>query len=60
MSTESPWAPPSPNVLVAASLTPCPGRFSMLIENGVVKALNVEPDGTGLTCSLAPNILSQL
>lgn len=35
-------------------------RFSMLIENGVVKTLNVEPDGTGLTCSLAPNILSQL
>nr|KAF6279510.1 peroxiredoxin 5 [Pipistrellus kuhlii] len=35
-------------------------RFSMVIENGVVKALNVEPDGTGLTCSLAPNILSQL
>ncbi|XP_037373547.1 peroxiredoxin-5, mitochondrial [Talpa occidentalis] len=35
-------------------------RFSMLIENGVVKSLNVEPDGTGLTCSLAPTIISQL
>uniref|UniRef100_A0A8I6A9W7 Peroxiredoxin-5 n=1 Tax=Rattus norvegicus TaxID=10116 RepID=A0A8I6A9W7_RAT len=35
-------------------------RFSMVIDKGVVKALNVEPDGTGLTCSLAPNILSQL
>uniref|UniRef100_G1PCC1 Peroxiredoxin-5 n=4 Tax=Myotis TaxID=9434 RepID=G1PCC1_MYOLU len=35
-------------------------RFSMVIEDGVVKSLNVEPDGTGLTCSLAPNILSQL
>ncbi|XP_062053780.1 peroxiredoxin-5, mitochondrial [Lepus europaeus] len=35
-------------------------RFSMLVEDGVVKALNVEPDGTGLTCSLAPNIFSQL
>nr|AAF21016.1 peroxiredoxin V [Mus musculus] len=35
-------------------------RFSMVIDNGIVKALNVEPDGTGLTCSLAPNILSQL
>ncbi|KAF6105683.1 peroxiredoxin 5 [Phyllostomus discolor] len=35
-------------------------RFSMVIDNGVVKSLNVEPDGTGLTCSLAPNILSQL
>ncbi|XP_006901550.1 PREDICTED: peroxiredoxin-5, mitochondrial [Elephantulus edwardii] len=35
-------------------------RFSMVIDDGVVKTLNVEPDGTGLTCSLAPNILSQL
>ncbi|XP_039337944.1 peroxiredoxin-5, mitochondrial isoform X2 [Mauremys reevesii] len=35
-------------------------RFSMVLENGVVKALNVEEDGTGLTCSLANNILSQL
>ncbi|XP_036114226.1 peroxiredoxin-5, mitochondrial isoform X2 [Molossus molossus] len=35
-------------------------RFSMVIDDGVVKSLNVEPDGTGLTCSLAPNILSQL
>uniref|UniRef100_A0A8C8TEU8 thioredoxin-dependent peroxiredoxin n=1 Tax=Peromyscus maniculatus bairdii TaxID=230844 RepID=A0A8C8TEU8_PERMB len=35
-------------------------RFSMVVDNGIVKALNVEPDGTGLTCSLAPNILSQL
>lgn len=39
---------------------PLPGRFSMVIDDGVVKSLNVEPDGTGLTCSLAPNILSQL
>lgn len=36
------------------------GRFSMVIEDGIVKSLNVEPDGTGLTCSLAPNVLSQL
>uniref|UniRef100_A0A674I125 Peroxiredoxin-5 n=1 Tax=Terrapene triunguis TaxID=2587831 RepID=A0A674I125_9SAUR len=35
-------------------------RFSMVLEDGVVKALNVEEDGTGLTCSLANNILSQL
>lgn len=35
-------------------------RFSMVVDNGVVKALNVEPDGTGLTCSLASSILSQL
>ncbi|XP_028322474.1 peroxiredoxin-5, mitochondrial [Gouania willdenowi] len=35
-------------------------RYSMLVEDGVVKKMNVEPDGTGLTCSLAPNILSEL
>jgi len=35
-------------------------RYSMLVENGVVKQINVEPDGTGLTCSLAPSILSSL
>lgn len=28
-------------------------RFSMLVEDGKVSQLNVEPDGTGLTCSLA-------
>ena len=31
-------------------------RFSMLVEDGTVTKLNVEPDGTGLTCSLAENI----
>ncbi|KAJ7307504.1 hypothetical protein JRQ81_009527 [Phrynocephalus forsythii] len=35
-------------------------RFSMVVEDGFVKALNVEEDGTGLTCSLANNIVSQL
>lgn len=35
-------------------------RYSMLIDNGVVQKINVEPDGTGLTCSLASNILSEL
>lgn len=35
-------------------------RYSMVIDNGVIKAINEEPDGTGLTCSLATNILSQL
>ncbi|XP_059574546.1 peroxiredoxin-5, mitochondrial [Alligator mississippiensis] len=35
-------------------------RFSMVVEDGVVKVLNVEADGTGLTCSLASNLLSQL
>jgi hypothetical protein len=31
-------------------------RYSMLIDNGVVKELNVEPDGTGLSCSLADKL----
>ncbi|XP_073410715.1 peroxiredoxin-5, mitochondrial [Dendrobates tinctorius] len=35
-------------------------RFSMIVEGGKVKAINVEEDGTGLTCSLAGSILSQL
>ncbi|KAF7697246.1 peroxiredoxin-5, mitochondrial [Silurus meridionalis] len=35
-------------------------RYAMVVEDGVVKQLNVEPDGTGLTCSLASNILSGL
>ncbi|CAH2325128.1 peroxiredoxin-5, mitochondrial [Pelobates cultripes] len=35
-------------------------RFSLVIEGGKVKAINVEDDGTGLTCSLAGNIISQL
>ncbi|CAM9771831.1 unnamed protein product [Lampetra planeri] len=37
-----------------------PRRYSMLVEDGVVKQLNVEPDGTGLTCSLAEGILSRM
>merc|ERR1712127_778047 len=32
-------------------------RFSMLVEDGPVSKLNVEPDGTGLTCSLADKIV---
>ncbi|XP_075693386.1 peroxiredoxin-5, mitochondrial [Rhinoderma darwinii] len=35
-------------------------RFSLIVEGGKVKAVNVEEDGTGLTCSLAGNITSQL
>ncbi|XP_048734796.1 peroxiredoxin-5, mitochondrial-like [Ostrea edulis] len=31
-------------------------RYSMVVEDGVVKSVNVEPDGTGLTCSLAEKI----
>jgi len=32
-------------------------RFSMMVEDGTVTKLNVEPDGTGLTCSLADKIV---
>ncbi|EDV28876.1 Peroxiredoxin-5, mitochondrial [Trichoplax sp. H2] len=35
-------------------------RYAMIIEDTVVKQINVEPDGTGLSCSLAQNILEQL
>ncbi|XP_062868334.1 peroxiredoxin-5, mitochondrial [Trichomycterus rosablanca] len=35
-------------------------RYAMVVEDGVVKKLNVESDGTGLTCSLASSILSDL
>jgi 2-Cys peroxiredoxin 5 len=35
-------------------------RFSMLVEDGAVKVLNVEPDGFGLTCSLSNELLDQL
>ncbi len=31
-------------------------RFSMVVENGVATEVNVEPDGTGLTCSLADKL----
>jgi len=40
-------------------LTSC-CRYSMVVENGVVTQLNVEPDGKGLSCSLAPDILKTL
>jgi len=35
-------------------------RYSMIVEDNVVKAINVEADGTGLTCSLAKNIVDNL
>ena len=35
-------------------------RFSMVVESGVIKVLNVEPDGTGLSCSLASNLTLKL
>jgi len=35
-------------------------RYSLVVEKGVVKKVNVEPDNTGLTCSLASELLKQL
>eukprot|EP00995_Heteronema_vittatum_P007839 NODE_2997_length_717_cov_205.959581_g2114_i0.p1 GENE.NODE_2997_length_717_cov_205.959581_g2114_i0~~NODE_2997_length_717_cov_205.959581_g2114_i0.p1 ORF type:complete len:197 (+),score=90.65 NODE_2997_length_717_cov_205.959581_g2114_i0:60-593(+) len=35
-------------------------RFSMVAQDGVIKTINVEPDNTGLTCSLAAPLISQL
>lgn len=35
-------------------------RYSMLIEDGVVKRLNVEPSPKDMACSLAPAIMGQL
>lgn len=32
-------------------------RYAMLIDNGVISKLQVEPDGTGLSCSLAEKII---
>ncbi|KAG5310873.1 PREDICTED: peroxiredoxin-5, mitochondrial [Acromyrmex echinatior] len=31
-------------------------RYSMVVENGIVKEINIEPDNTGLSCSLADRI----
>lgn len=35
-------------------------RYAMLIDDGVLKALHVEPDGFGLTCSLSNAVLAAL
>jgi len=35
-------------------------RFAMLVDNGVVKAIEVEPDNTGLTCSVADTFVKNL
>ena len=35
-------------------------RYSMLLDDGVVTALHVEPDGFGLTCSLSNAVLAAL
>ncbi|KAF5301853.1 hypothetical protein FQR65_LT19180 [Abscondita terminalis] len=45
---------------LAVDLAPLGGirskRYSMVVENGKVDSLQVEPDGTGLSCSLAEAI----
>ena len=35
-------------------------RYSMIVDDGKITQLNVEPDGKGLTCSLVENTLPQL
>jgi len=35
-------------------------RFAMIIDDGVVTEMALEPDGTGMTCSLAPAISDKL
>jgi len=35
-------------------------RYAMIVQDGKVKALEVEPDGTGLTCSLSSAIVDKL
>lgn len=35
-------------------------RYAMVIEDGVVTHLQVEPDGFGLSCSLAPALIDQI
>ena len=32
-------------------------RFSILVEDGKAIKVNIEPDGTGMTCSLAEKLL---
>ena len=31
-------------------------RYSMVVVDGVIKDMNVEPDGTGLSCSLVDKL----
>lgn len=35
-------------------------RYAMLVDDGVVKAVDVEPDNTGLNCSIADNFVKNL
>jgi len=49
---------------VAMDIPPLGGvrckRFALLADNGVVKVMDVEPDGTGATCSLSNTFIKQL
>jgi len=35
-------------------------RYSMVLDKGVITHLNIEPDGSGLTCTLANDIFNYL
>lgn len=35
-------------------------RFSMVVDNGKITHLNIEPEGGGLTCSLSNVLLASL
>lgn len=35
-------------------------RYTMIIDNGTIKTVFEEPDGTGGTCSLADNVLKHI
>ena len=35
-------------------------RFVLVLEKGLVRFVSVEPNNTGLTCTLAPNIIDVL
>ena len=35
-------------------------RYTLVIEDNVVKHAFIEPDGTGLSCSLADNVIKNL
>eukprot|EP00794_Sanderia_malayensis_P017365 gene17365-19102_t len=35
-------------------------RYAMIVENSIVKNIHVEPDETGLSCSLSENMISHL
>jgi len=35
-------------------------RFAMLVDDGEVKVIEVEPDNTGLTCSVSNNFLKKI